>query len=96
VINRFAPLLQVTRGWAAPDAAEATAHAVALVDKSDNLARLVLQTVGSFAAVISRGTYPRRARSRVSFLTCLNARAVTPPLVSPMPVGLRPATAKET
>jgi class 3 adenylate cyclase/tetratricopeptide (TPR) repeat protein len=58
VMNRFAPVLQVTRGWAAPDAAEATAHALALAEKSDNLAQLVLQTVGSFAAVISRGDLP--------------------------------------
>jgi tetratricopeptide (TPR) repeat protein len=55
IMNRFAPILQVTRGWAAPEAADATAHALALAEKSDNLAQLVLQTVGSFAAVISRG-----------------------------------------
>jgi hypothetical protein len=57
-MNRFAPVLQVTRGWTAPEAAEATAHALALAEKSDNLAQLVLQTVGSFAAVISRGDLP--------------------------------------
>jgi predicted ATPase/class 3 adenylate cyclase len=58
LMNRFAPVVQVTRGWAAPEAAEATAHALALAEKSSNLAQLVLQAVGSFAAVISRGDLP--------------------------------------
>ena len=55
LMNRFVQVLQLTRGWAAPEAVEATASALALAERSDNLGRLVLQTVGSFATVVTRG-----------------------------------------
>lgn len=58
LMNRFARVLQLTRGWASPEAAEAAAHAQALAERSDNLAQLILQTVGSFAAVVTRGDLP--------------------------------------
>jgi tetratricopeptide (TPR) repeat protein len=76
-MNRFAPVLQVTRGWSAPDAAEATAHALALAEKSDNLAQLVVQTVGSFASVISRGDLPT-ASAITSQLIDLSKREGSP------------------
>jgi class 3 adenylate cyclase/tetratricopeptide (TPR) repeat protein len=55
LMNRLVPLLQLTRGWAAPEAVEAVAHARELAEKSDNLAQLLLQVVGSFVSVLSRG-----------------------------------------
>jgi class 3 adenylate cyclase/tetratricopeptide (TPR) repeat protein len=58
LMNRFAQVLQVTRGWTAPEAADAAAHAQALAEKSDNLAQLVLQMWGSFNTVLIRGDLP--------------------------------------
>jgi tetratricopeptide (TPR) repeat protein len=53
--NRLAQVLQVIWGWSAPDAADAGAHALALSQKSGNLAQLVVQTFGSFATVFTAG-----------------------------------------
>jgi len=58
LMSRFAQVLQVTKGWAAPEAADAAAHALALAEKTDNLAQLVLQMFGSFAMELSRGDLP--------------------------------------
>jgi class 3 adenylate cyclase/tetratricopeptide (TPR) repeat protein len=58
LLNRFVPVLQLTRGWAAPAAAEAIAQAQALAEKTDNLAQLLLQMVGSFVGALSRGDIP--------------------------------------
>ncbi|HKF28408.1 MAG TPA: AAA family ATPase, partial [Candidatus Binataceae bacterium] len=55
LLNRFVPVLQLTRGWAAPEAAEAVAHARALAQKTDNPGQLLLQLVGSFVGALSRG-----------------------------------------
>jgi len=55
LLNRFVPVLQLTRGWAAPEAAEAVAHARALAQKTDNPGQLLLQLVGSFVNALSRG-----------------------------------------
>ena len=55
LLNRFVPLLQLTRGWGAPEAAEAVERAHALAEKTDNLPQLLLQAVGSFVGVLSRG-----------------------------------------
>jgi hypothetical protein len=55
LLNRFIPALQLTRGWAAPEAAEAVAHARALAQKTDNPWQLLLQLVGSFVGALSRG-----------------------------------------
>jgi class 3 adenylate cyclase/tetratricopeptide (TPR) repeat protein len=55
LLNRFVPVLQLTRGWAAPEAAEAVAYARALAQKTDNPGQLLLQLVGSFVDALSRG-----------------------------------------
>jgi class 3 adenylate cyclase len=55
LLNRFVPVLQLTRGWAAPEAAEAVVHARALAQKTNNPGQLLLQLVGSFVGALSRG-----------------------------------------
>ena len=57
-MNRFAQVLQVTQGWAAPEAAAAAERACALAEKSGDLAQLVLQMTGSFATAITKGDLP--------------------------------------
>ena len=54
LMNRFAQVTGVTRGWNAPEAADAAARALALAEKSDNLAQLVMQLFGTWAAVVTR------------------------------------------
>jgi class 3 adenylate cyclase len=58
LMNRFVQVLGVTRGWSEPEAASAAARALALAERSDNLAQLVLQVFGSWAAVATRGDLP--------------------------------------
>ena len=58
LMNRFAQVLQVTQGWAAPEAAGAAERACALAEKSGDLAQLVLQMTGSFATAITKGDLP--------------------------------------
>jgi len=53
VMSPFARVLQVTRGYASPEAAEAAVHARELAEKSDNLAQLALQLFGTWAAVVT-------------------------------------------
>jgi len=55
LMNRLVPVLQLAKGWAAPEAAEAIAHTGFLAEKTDNLAQLLLQVVGSFVSALSRG-----------------------------------------
>jgi len=55
---RFVQVLQATRGWAAPEAADATARAQALAEKTNNLAQLVVQMAGLFATVVTSADYP--------------------------------------
>ncbi len=55
LMSRFAQVLQVTRGWAALETSDAAAHARALAEKSDNLAQVVLQMFGTFAAASVSG-----------------------------------------
>src|SRR5262249_32329310 len=55
---RFVQVLQATRGWAAPEAADAAARAQTLAEKTNNLAQLVLQTAGQFATVQTHADYP--------------------------------------
>src|SRR5260370_36509071 len=54
-MNRLVPVLQLAKGWAAPDAAEAIAYTRALAEKTDNLAQLLLQVVGTFVSALSLG-----------------------------------------
>ena len=58
LLNRFVPVLQLTRGWAAPEAAAAVAQARSLAEKTDNPDQLLLQLVGSFVGALSRGDLP--------------------------------------
>jgi predicted ATPase len=54
----FVGVLQITRGYTAPEAREAAARASTLADKSGNLAQLVLLKSGLWAAVLVSGDYP--------------------------------------
>ena len=55
LLNRFVPVLQLTRGWGAPEAIETITQARALAERTNNLGQLMLQLVGSFVAALSRG-----------------------------------------
>ena len=55
------PLLQVTRGYAAPEIIEEVGQTSALAEKSGNLAQLVMQGFGTYAAVNTSADYPRAA-----------------------------------
>ncbi|HSU91688.1 MAG TPA: adenylate/guanylate cyclase domain-containing protein [Sporolactobacillaceae bacterium] len=55
LMNRLVPVLQLAKGWAAPEATEAIAYAHSLAEKTDNLAQLLLQVVGAFVSNLSRG-----------------------------------------
>jgi class 3 adenylate cyclase/tetratricopeptide (TPR) repeat protein len=55
LMNRFAQVLQVTQGWAAPEAASAAARARELAERSGDLTQQVLQMTGSFATVLTKG-----------------------------------------
>ncbi len=58
LMNRLVPVLQLAKGWAAPEAAEAIAYTRSLAEKTDNLAQLLLQVVGAFVSSVSRGDLP--------------------------------------
>jgi class 3 adenylate cyclase/tetratricopeptide (TPR) repeat protein len=58
LFNRFVPVLQLTRGWAAPEAAAAVAQARSLAEMTNNPGQLLLQLVGSFVDALSRGDLP--------------------------------------
>ena len=62
LMDRFAKVLQLTQGWTAPEASDAAAHARALAEKNDNLAQLVVQMVGSFTTVATKGDLPAACR----------------------------------
>jgi len=55
ILNRFAQVLQLSRGFAATEAAETATLARALAEKCDNIAQLVSRLTGSFAAVVTSG-----------------------------------------
>ncbi len=86
-MNRFAQVLQVTRGWTAPEAADAAAHAQALAEKSDNLAQLVLQMWGSFNTVLIRGDLPAASAFADQMLDLADARDLLAPLYSSFTEG---------
>jgi tetratricopeptide (TPR) repeat protein len=58
LVIRFVQVLQATKGWAAPEAADAAAHAQTLAEKTNNLPQLVVQMAGLFAAVVTSADYP--------------------------------------
>jgi class 3 adenylate cyclase/tetratricopeptide (TPR) repeat protein len=58
LMNRLIPVLQLAKGWAAPEAAEAIAYSRSLAERTDNLAQLLLQVVGVFVSALSRGDLP--------------------------------------
>ena len=49
------PVLMVTRGYTAPEVAEASARVRALAEKSGNLAQVILQVVGACPAAYTSG-----------------------------------------
>ena len=55
LMNRFAQVLQVTQGWAAPEAVDVAKQAQALAEKSEDLGQLVIQLQGTCAAAAIRG-----------------------------------------
>ncbi len=58
LMNRLIPVLQLAKGWAAPEAAEAIAYARSLAEKTDNFGQLLLQVIGAFVSAVSRGELP--------------------------------------
>ena len=58
LMNRLVPLLQLAKGWAAPEAAEAIAYARSLAEKTNNFAQLLQQVVAAFVSALSRGDLP--------------------------------------
>jgi len=94
---RFVKVLQATRGWAAPEAADAAARAQTLAEKTNNLAQLVIQMAGG---CLSRSplvlTTRRRARLRIGSLIWPGARAVRLSWVWHMRARSRSATSLPT
>jgi len=80
LMNRLVPVLQLSRGWASPEAAEAIAQAQALAERTDNLAQLLLQVVGSFVGVLSRGDVPA-SRALATQVFDLAERVGSPPVL---------------
>lgn len=80
LLNRFVPVLQLTRGWGAPEAIQAVAQARALAEKTNNLGQLLLQLVGSFVGVLSRGDIAA-ASALASHVFELTEREGSPPVL---------------
>ncbi len=59
--SAFVPVLQLTRGYSAPETVEAATHARALAEKSGNLAQLVRQKYATRSGVFISGDYPSAA-----------------------------------
>ena len=58
LMNRLVPVLQLSKGWASPEAAEAITYTRSLAERTDNLAQLLLQVVGAFVSNLSGGNLP--------------------------------------
>ena len=58
LMNRLVPVLQLAKGWAAPEAAEAISYTRSLAQKTDNLEQTLMQMVGAFVSSLSRGDLP--------------------------------------
>lgn len=59
--SAFVQVLQLTRGYSAPETVEAAARARALAEKVGNLAELFLQEVRTWSAIFVTGDYPGAA-----------------------------------
>jgi tetratricopeptide (TPR) repeat protein len=59
--SAFVQVLQLTRGYSAPETVEAAARACALAEKVGNLAQLFLQEVRTWSAIFVTGDYPSAA-----------------------------------
>ncbi len=77
LMNRLVPVLQLAKGWAAPEAAEAIAYTRSLAEKTDNLGQLLLQVVGAFVSALSRGELPA-ASALAAQISDLAAREGSP------------------
>jgi tetratricopeptide (TPR) repeat protein len=86
LMNRLIPALQLAKGWAAPEAAEAIAYTRSLAEKTDNLAQLLLQVVGVFVSAVSRGDLPA-ASALASQISDLATREGSPAVLGLARVG---------
>jgi class 3 adenylate cyclase/tetratricopeptide (TPR) repeat protein len=55
LMSPLVQVLQAMKGWAAPEAAAAAAHARSLAEKTDNLEQTVLQLFGTWTHVVATG-----------------------------------------
>jgi class 3 adenylate cyclase len=86
LMNRLIPALQLAKGWAAPEAAEAIAYTRSLAEKTDNLAQLLLQVVGVFVSALSRGDLPT-ASAFAAQISDLAVREASPAVMGLARVG---------
>ena len=85
-MNRLVPLLQLAKGWASPEAAEAIAYTQSLGEKTDNLSQHLLQVMGAFVSALSLGDLP--AASGLAAQTSeLAIREGSPPVLGLARVG---------
>jgi class 3 adenylate cyclase/tetratricopeptide (TPR) repeat protein len=86
LMNRLIPALQLAKGWAAPEAAEAIAYTQSLAEKTGNLAQLLLQVIGAFVSTVSRGDLPA-ASSLAAQISDLAVREASPAVLGLARVG---------
>ena len=86
LMNRLIPVLQLAKGWAAPEAAEAIAYARSLAEKTDNFGQLLLQVIGAFVSAVSRGDLPA-ASSLAAQISDLALREGSPAVLGLAHVG---------
>ena len=85
-MNRLIPTLQLAKGWAAPEAAEAIAYARSLAEKTDNFGQLLLHVIGAFVSAVSRGELPT-ASSLAAQISDLAVREGSPAVLGLARVG---------
>jgi predicted ATPase/class 3 adenylate cyclase len=86
LMNRLIPVLQLAKGWAAPEAAEAIAYARSLAEKTDNFGQLLLHVIGAFVSAVSRGDLAV-ARALASQISDLALREGSPAVLGLAHVG---------
>ena len=86
LMNRLVPVLQLAKGWAAPEAAEAISYTRSLAEKADNLAQILMQMVGAFVSNLSRGDLPA-ASALAAQISDLSMREGSPAVLGLARVG---------
>ncbi len=86
LMNRLIPVLQLAKGWAAPEAAEAIAYARSLAEKTDSFGQLLLHVIGAFVSAVSRGDLPA-ASSLAAQISDLAVREGSPAVLGLARVG---------